>query len=72
MTLAEALVKTHRWMTLTAAVLITVCEVLVFTSQSARVSEMQANAGARSHAFAGAASIYRAVASGTRTGKRVR
>jgi hypothetical protein len=71
MRLAEAVVKTHRWMTLTAAVLITLCEVLVFTSQSARVSEMQAKPGASSQPFAGAASIYRAVASGTRTGKRV-
>jgi hypothetical protein len=81
MTLAEELVKINRWITLTAAILITLCEVLVFTSQSARVPEMQANAGAGSDvgrggkkhpAYAGAASIYRAAATGTRTGERVR
>jgi hypothetical protein len=64
-------VKTNRWITLTAAVLITLCEVLVFTSQSARVSKMQANASGW-RPFARAASIYQAVASGTRTGKGVR
>jgi hypothetical protein len=81
MTLAEALVKINRWITLTAAVLITLCEVLVFASQSARVPEMQANTGAGSdvgrsgkkhRAYAGAASIYWAAAAGTRTGERVR
>jgi len=72
MRLAEAVVKTQRWMTLTAAVLITLCEVLLFSSQSARVPEMQAKTAASSQPFAGAASIYRAVASGPRTGKRGR
>jgi hypothetical protein len=39
-------VKTHRWLTLTVALLITLCEVLFFNSQSAREPEGQANAGA--------------------------
>jgi hypothetical protein len=81
MTFAEALVKTHRWLTLTAALLITLSEVVIFTSESARVPESQANAAAavdvgrgagRHRPHAGAASIYRAVASGTRSAERVR
>jgi hypothetical protein len=39
-------VKTHRWLTLTVALLITLCEVLLFNSESAREPERQANAGA--------------------------
>jgi hypothetical protein len=74
-------VKTHRWLTLTAALLITLSEVVIFTSQSARVPETQANTaaatdvgrGERTHRpHTGATSIYRAVASGTRTVERVR
>lgn len=67
MTFAEALVKTHRWLTLAAALLITLCEVLVFNSQSARGPERQANAGAATkvgsgretrRSLAAAATIY--------------
>jgi hypothetical protein len=67
MTLAEVLVKTHRWLTLAAALLITLCEVLVFNSQSGRAPEAQANAGAVTYVGRGgetrrspaaAASIY--------------
>jgi hypothetical protein len=81
MTFAEALVKTHRWLTLTAALLITLSEAVIFTSQSARVPESQANAAAagavaagtgRHQPHAGAASIYWAVASSTRSARRVR
>ena len=81
MTFAEALVKTHRWLTLTAAFLITLSEVVIFASQSARVPGSQATAAAASdpgrgresrRAHAEAASIYRAVASGTRSAPRVR
>jgi hypothetical protein len=46
MTFAEVLVKIHRWLTLTAALLITLCEVLVFDSQSARGPQNPANAAA--------------------------
>jgi hypothetical protein len=81
MTYTEALMKTHRWLTLAAALLITLSEVVIFTSQSARVPESQANAAAASEVGRGtgrhqphaeAASIYRAVASGTRSAQRVR
>jgi hypothetical protein len=81
MTFAEALVKTHRWLTLSAALLITLSEVAIFTSQSARVPDSPANTAAvtdvgrgkgthRPHAEP--ASIYRAVAAGTRSAQRVR
>jgi hypothetical protein len=46
MTLAEVLVKSHRWLPLAAALLITLCEVLVFDSQSGRAPEEQASAAA--------------------------
>jgi hypothetical protein len=78
----EVLVKTHRWLTLAAALLITLCEVLIFNSQSAREPERQANAGAATDAGGGrqmrrsparTASIYwAAVASETQSPKRVR
>jgi hypothetical protein len=63
-------VKTHRWLTLTVALLITLCEVLFFNSQSAREPERQANAGAVTDMDSGqtrrsparAASIYWAAA----------
>lgn len=67
MTFAEVLVKTHRWLTLAAALLITLCEVLVFDSQSARGPVRQANARAatevgsgkeRRRSLAAAATIY--------------
>jgi len=73
-------VKTYRWLTLTAALLITLCEALVFTSQSGRVPDSQANAGAVtdvgtgreiSRSPAGAASIYWEAAE-ARTPRRVR
>ena len=41
----EVLVKTHRWLTLAAALLITLCEVLLFNSQSTRERGSQADAG---------------------------
>jgi hypothetical protein len=67
MTLAEVLVKTHRWLTLAAALLITLCEVLVFNSESARGPQKLADAGAVTdvgrgretrRSPAGAASVY--------------
>lgn len=45
MTLAEALVKTHRWLTLLVALLITLGEAAVFNSQAAREPASQATAG---------------------------
>ena len=80
MTLAEVLVKSHRWLPLAAALLITLCEVLVFNSQSGRPPEEQANAGAVTdvgrgreirQSPAGAASIYREAAE-ARSPRRVR
>ena len=67
MTLAEVLVKSHRWLPVAAALLITLCEVLVFNSQSGRAPAEQANAGAVTdvgrgretrRSPAGAASVY--------------
>jgi hypothetical protein len=64
-------VKTYRVLTLVAALLITLSEVVVFNSQSARGPEEQVDAGAASElgsgrgthrSLAGAASIYWAVA----------
>jgi len=80
MTLAEVLVKSHRWLPLAAALLITLCEVLVFDSQSGRAPEEQASAGAvtevgrgrETHRSpAGAATIYREAAP-ARSPRRVR
>lgn len=71
--------KTHRWLTLVAALLITLCEVLVFNSQSARGPQKQANvadvgSGADTHlSLAGIASLSWAVAaSEARSPERVR
>lgn len=74
--------KTHRWLTLLAALLITLCEVLVFNSQSARGPENQANTGAATDvgngrqarwSLAGIGSIYwAAAASDTQGPQRVR
>jgi hypothetical protein len=82
MALAEVLVRTYRWLTLVAALLITLCEVLVFNSQSASGSEKRANAGAVTdvgsgrqtrRSLAGVASIYwTAAASDTRSPQRDR
>jgi len=73
-------VKTYRWLTLVAALLITLCE--VFNSQSARGPQKQANvaaatdvgSGADTHlSRAGIASLYWAVAaSDARSPERVR
>ena len=41
--------KIHRWLTLAAALLITLCEVLVFNSQSARGPEEKTDAGGVTH-----------------------
>jgi hypothetical protein len=38
--------KSYRWLTLIAALLITVCEVLVLKSQTAQVLQQQASVGA--------------------------
>lgn len=38
--------KSYRWITLIAALLITVCEILVFQSQSAQTPQGQASVGA--------------------------
>jgi hypothetical protein len=43
---AEALMKSYRWLTLIAALLITVCEVLVLTSQTDQVRQRQGNGAA--------------------------
>lgn len=74
--------KTYRWLTLIAALLITLCEVLVFNSQSASGSEKRANAGAVTdvgsgrqtrRSLAGVAPIYwAAAASDTRSPQRER
>lgn len=70
--------KTYRWLTLVAALLITVCELLVFTSESGRdpqqqpdvVAATRSGTGARS-SLAGMASVYWAV-SGAESPERVR
>ena len=82
MAFAEVLVKTYRWLTLVVALLITMCEVLVFNSQSTSGSEKQANAGAVTdvgsgretrRSLAGAASgFWAAAASQGRSPQRVR
>ena len=80
MTLAEVLVKSHRWLPLAAALLITLCVVLVFDRQSGRAPEERANAaavtdvgrGRETRRFpVGAASIYREAAE-ARSPRRVR
>jgi len=38
--------KTYEWLTLVAALLITLCEVLVFTGQTAQAPQKQANVAA--------------------------
>ena len=38
--------KSYRWITLIAALVITVCEILVFESQAAQTPQRQANVGA--------------------------
>jgi hypothetical protein len=43
---AEVLMKSYRWVTLIAALMITVCEILVFESQAAPTPQRQANVGA--------------------------
>jgi len=75
-------VKTYRWLTLVAALLITLCEVLVFNSQAARAPQKQANvaaatdvgSGTDTHlSLVGIASLYWAVAaSDARSPERVR
>jgi hypothetical protein len=42
-TIPEALVKSYRWLTLIAALLITLCEVLVFRSQATQAGYKRAN-----------------------------
>ena len=73
--------KPYQWLTLVVAVLITLCEVLVFNSQSASGPEKQVNAAAAGGSReetrpspAEAASIYwmLAAASGARSPGRVR
>jgi hypothetical protein len=83
MTFAEVLfVKTYRWLTLVAALLITVGEGLVFNSQSARAPQGQANAGAAADVGSGrqtrrsraatASTYWVAAASDARSPQRVR
>ena len=70
--------KTYRWLTLVAALLITLGELLVFTSESGRDPQQQADVlaatgsgtGARG-SLAGIASVYWA-ASGAESPERVR
>jgi hypothetical protein len=57
-------VKTYRWLTLVAALLITLSEVLVFNSEAGRGPQKQAT-------LAGVASFYWAAA-GVRSPQRVR
>ena len=75
--------KPYQWLTLVAAVLITLCEVLVFNSQSTGRPERQVSAAAATEVGSGeetrpspaeAASIYwvLAAASGARSPGRVR
>lgn len=73
--------KRYEWLTLVAALLITLCEVLVFNSQAARGSQKQANgaapdvgSGTDTHLpLVGIASLYWAVAaSDARSPERVR
>jgi hypothetical protein len=78
--IAELPVKTYRWLTLVAALLITLCEVLVFNSQSARGPEARAGVATdvgsgrqTRRSPAGAASIYwSAAASDGKSPRRVR
>jgi hypothetical protein len=75
-------VKTYRWLTLVAALLITLCEVVVFNSQAARAPQKQANVAAATDvgsgmdthlSLVGIASLYWAVAaSDARSPERVR
>jgi hypothetical protein len=78
--IAEALVKTYRWVTLVAALLITLCEVLLFNSQVPGSSPKQASVGAAVGTGSGTgthrslttiASLYWAAAE-ARTQERVR
>jgi hypothetical protein len=50
---AEALMKSYRWITLLAALVITVCEILVFESQAAQTPQRQAGVGAAIDAQSG-------------------
>ncbi len=52
-TFAEALMKSYRWLTLIAALLITLGEVLVFKSQAAQAPQTHANAAAAQDAGSG-------------------
>ncbi len=74
--------KRYEWLTLVAALLITLCEVLVFNSQAARGPQKQANVAAATDvgsgtdtqlSLVGIASLYWAVAaSDARSPARVR
>jgi hypothetical protein len=74
--------KSYKWLTLVAALLITLCEVLVFNSQAARGPQKQANVAAATDVGSGTdthlspvgiASLYGAVAaSDARSPERVR
>jgi hypothetical protein len=77
-TFAEVLVKTYRWLTLVAALLITLGEVLVFNSQATSGPQEQGSdaaptgGAADTHpSLAGIASLYWAAAD-ARTPERVR
>jgi hypothetical protein len=50
---AEALMKSYRWITLFAALVITVCEILVFESQAAQTPQRQASVVAATDAGSG-------------------
>jgi hypothetical protein len=78
--IAEALVKTYRWLTLGAALLITLCEVLLFNSEVVGSPPKQASVGAAvstgsgtdaQRSLSGIASLYWAAA-GAQTTERVR
>jgi hypothetical protein len=67
----EALVKTYRWLTLVAALLITVCEVVLFSSQVAKRplkpssvgAAVDTDSGTGTHrSFSAIASLYWAAA----------
>ena len=45
--------KSYRWITLIAALVITVCEILVFDSQAAQTPRRQASVGAATDAESG-------------------
>jgi hypothetical protein len=45
--------KSYRWITLIAALVITVCEILVFNSQAAQTPQRQASVGAATDAESG-------------------